>query len=176
MPERRELPPQTAIAPGHAGLLDERIGAAEALHPGESGFRLLSEGPEAFVVRAYSARLAARSIDVQTYIWHADLTGRYLANELLHAADLGVSVHLLVDDLDARNHNYGFAALDAQPNIEVRMFNPLASRQGTISMAFEFAGGMKRLNRRMHNKSWIVDNRLAVSCSRGWPRATDPGG
>jgi putative cardiolipin synthase len=48
----------------------------------------------------------------------------------------------------------------------VRMFNPLASRQGTLSMAFEFAGGMKRLNRRMHNKSWIVDNRVAVAGGR----------
>jgi len=166
LPARPELPPQAAIAPGEAGPLDERIGQAEARHPGESAFRLVSEGPEAFVIRAHTARLAARSIDVQTYIWHADLTGRFLANELLDAADRGVRVRLLVDDLDARNHNYGFAALDAHPNIEVRMFNPLASRQGTVSMAFEFLGGMKRLNRRMHNKSWIVDNRIAVAGGR----------
>ncbi len=166
LPERPELPPQTAIAPRDVGPLDERVGQAEARHPGESAFRLVSEGTEAFVIRAHTAHLAARSIDVQTYIWHADLTGRFLANELLDAADRGVRVRLLVDDLDARNNNYGFAALDAHPNIEVRMFNPLASRQGTISMAFEFLAGMKHLNRRMHNKSWIVDNRIAVAGGR----------
>ncbi len=166
LPERPELPPQSAAAPGDAGPLDAAAAPAEASHPGESAFRLVSEGPEAFVIRAHTARLAARSIDVQTYIWHADLTGRFLAKELLDAADRGVRVRLLVDDLDARNNNYAFAALDAHPNIEVRMFNPLASRQGRLSMAFEFAGGMKRLNRRMHNKSWIVDNRVAVAGGR----------
>lgn len=166
LPERPELPRQSAAAPGNAGPLDTAAAAAEASHPGESAFRLVSEGPEAFVIRAHTARLAARSIDVQTYIWHADLTGRFLAKELLDAADRGVRVRLLVDDLDARNNNYGFAALDAHPNIDVRLFNPLASRQGTVSMAFEFLAGMKRLNRRMHNKSWIVDNRIAVAGGR----------
>jgi putative cardiolipin synthase len=166
LPERPELPPQSAAAPGDAGPLDTAVAAAEASHPGESAFRLVSEGPEAFVIRAHTARLAARSIDVQTYIWHADLTGRFLAKELLDAGDRGVRVRLLVDDLDARNNNYAFAALDAHPNIDVRMFNPLASREGTLSMAFEFVGGMKRLNRRMHNKSWIVDNRIALAGGR----------
>jgi len=166
LPERPELPLQSAAAPGDAGPLDAVVAAAEARHPGSSAFRLVSEGPEAFAIRAHTARLAARSIDVQTYIWHADLTGRFLASELLDAADRGVRVRLLVDDLDARNNNYGFAALDAHPNIEVRMFNPLASREGTLSMAFEFLAGMKRLNRRMHNKSWIVDNRIAVAGGR----------
>ncbi len=58
--------------------MSERVGNIEDAHPGQSGFRLLSDGSEAFVVRMQSARLAARSLDVQTYIWHADLTGAYL--------------------------------------------------------------------------------------------------
>ena len=60
-------------------------------------------------------RLAGRSLDVQTYIWHADLTGGFLAQELLAAADRGVRVRLLVDDMDARAKNYGFAALRRAP-------------------------------------------------------------
>ena len=85
--------------------MSERVGSIEDAHPGQSGFRLLSDGSEAFVVRMQSARLAARSLDVQTYIWHADLTGAYLAQALLEAADRGVRVRLLLDDLDARAKN-----------------------------------------------------------------------
>ena len=84
-------------------------------HPGESGFRLVVEGTEAFVIRAHSAQLAARSLDVQTYIWHADTTGLYLAQQVLQAADRGVRVRLLVDDFDARAKNAGFAAIAAHP-------------------------------------------------------------
>jgi putative cardiolipin synthase len=101
------------------------IDGPEARHPRESAFRLLNEGTEAFVVRMQSARLAARSLDIQTYIWHSDLTGTYLAQQLLESADRGVRVRLLLDDLDARAKNDGLAALAAHPNIEVRMFNPL---------------------------------------------------
>ncbi|HET9693043.1 MAG TPA: phospholipase D family protein [Steroidobacteraceae bacterium] len=161
--EPRPASPHDAALPAGTGTaLDDLIGGAEARHPGRSGFRLVREGPEAFAIRARSAVLAGRSIDVQTYIWHADLTGSFLAVRLLEAADRGVRVRLLVDDMDARDRNYGFAALDAHPNIDVRMFNPFASRQGTLSFLLEALGSFDRINRRMHNKTWIVDNRLAV--------------
>jgi cardiolipin synthase C len=105
---------------------------------------------------------APRSLDVQTYIWHGDLTGAYLAQQLLAAADRGVKVRLLVDDMDARAKNAGFAALAAHPNIVVHMFNPFASRKGTMSMMGEGLTSFRRINHRMHNKSWIADNRIAV--------------
>ncbi|MEJ2539604.1 MAG: phospholipase D family protein [Gemmatimonadota bacterium] len=142
--------------------MDRLIAAPEAAHPGQSGFRLVSHGPEALILRARSALLAGRSLDVQTYIWHADLTGRFLAHRILEAADRGVQVRLLVDDMDARAKNQGFAALDAHPRIQVRMFNPFQSRSGMWSRVVEIAGRFPRLNRRMHNKTWIADNRLAV--------------
>jgi putative cardiolipin synthase len=155
-------PDVTSSPPAERGALAERIGPAEAAHPGQSGFRLLSDGTEAFLIRAQSARLAVQSLDVQTYIWHADLTGAYLGQVLLDAADRGVRVRLLVDDLDARAKNDGFAALAAHPNIEVRLFNPWATRNGKLSLAGESAFSFERINRRMHNKSWIADNRIAV--------------
>jgi putative cardiolipin synthase len=71
-------------------------------------------------------------------------------------------VRILVDDLDARAKNDGFAALDAHPNIQVRMYNPLASRSGTLGKVAEFSTGFRRLNHRMHNKSWIVDGHIAL--------------
>jgi putative cardiolipin synthase len=162
LPPRPPVPVQTALPPGSETRLDEVIGSSETRHPGQSAFRLVSTGPEAFAVRANTARLAGRSLDVQTYIWHADLTGRYLAKVLLDAADRGVRVRLLLDDMDARSNNYGFAAMDAHPNIEVRLFNPLPSRSGTLAMLGDMLGSGQRLNHRMHNKTWIADNRFAV--------------
>ena len=162
LPPRLEVPEQMAAPPATTGALAERVVPAELRHPGHSGFRLVSTGTEAYALRAYTAQSASRSLDIQTYIWHADLTGKLLARHALLAADRGVTVRILVDDLDARAKNEGFAALDAHPNIQVRLYNPLASRRGTLRKAGEFSTGFKRLNHRMHNKTWIADNLLAL--------------
>jgi len=162
LPPRPEAPVDSAVALGTGTRLDEAIAPAQERHPGQSGFRLVSEGPEAFAVRAAVTRIAGRSVDVQTYIWHGDQTGLALAYLLLQAADRGVKVRLLVDDMDARAKNDGLAALDAHPNIAVRMFNPLASRSGAVAALGDMLGDAKRLNRRMHNKTWIADNRIAI--------------
>jgi len=159
---RPEMPADDALPPGLETVLDRLIAPAEARNPGKSAFRLVSEGTEAFVVRARSAAIAGRSLDVQTYIWHNDTTGGFLAYRLLQAADRGVKVRLLVDDMDARGKHYSFAALDAHPNIQVRLFNPFESRAGKLRFVAEAVGDFKRINRRMHNKSWIADNRIAV--------------
>ena len=160
--QRPELPIEAAMPPGESSALDRAIAPAEAQHPGQSAFRLLIEGPEAFVTRMQSARQAARGLDVQTYIWHADLTGMFLAHQLIEAADRGVKVRLLLDDIDARAKNAGFAAMAAHPNIDVRMFNPFASRKGMLGLIGEGLTSFGRINRRMHNKSWIADNRIAI--------------
>jgi putative cardiolipin synthase len=159
---RPDLPVETSIPHGEGTELDQAIAPAESRHPSQSAFRLLSEGPEAFVVRARSARLAGRSLDVQTYIWHADETGVFLAHYLLEAADRGVKVRLLIDDMDALAKNAGFAALAVHPNVAVRMFNPFASRKGALSLLGEGLVSFSRINHRMHNKTWIADNRIAV--------------
>ena len=162
LPPRPDYPPEVALAPGAGGRLDSTIGPAEAQHPGQSAFRLVVEGNEAFLTRAQSTRVAVRSIDVQTYLWRADLTGMVLAQLLLDAADRGVRVRLLLDDMDARAKNAGLAALAAHPRISVRLFNPFISRWGGLLMLGEGVLDFDRLNRRMHNKSWIADNRLAL--------------
>jgi putative cardiolipin synthase len=166
LPPRPDLPEQLASVVAEATHLDKQTAALEAQHPGESAFRLVSEGTEAFVTRIQMARLAERSLDVQSYIWHADLTGAYFAQELLRAADRGVKVRVLLDDMDARKQNDAIAALAAHPGIQVRTFNPYASRKGTFSFLTESLFNFSRINRRMHNKSWIADNRLAIAGGR----------
>jgi cardiolipin synthase C len=163
---RPPLPEEPALPPGDTTALDRATADTEAAHPGQAAFRLLSEGTQSFAVRTRGAQLAGRSIDVQTYIWHADLTGAYLARTLLEAADRGVKVRLLVDDMDARAKDAGFAALAAHPNISVRMFNPFVTRKGTLAYAGEGLTSFRRINHRMHNKTWIVDNRIAVAGGR----------
>ena len=159
---RPDLAAEFAIDVSTDAPLDQATMASEANHPAHSAFSLLVEGSEAFAARVQSARMAKRSIDVQTYIWHADLTGMFFAHELLQAADRGVRVRLMIDDLDARAKNLGLAALSAHPNIEVRLFNPFASRTGMAGFVMEGIRSFGRVNRRMHNKSWIVDNRVAI--------------
>ncbi|MFL6575225.1 MAG: phospholipase D family protein [Povalibacter sp.] len=163
---RPNIPDEFAPAPSTDSALDIAFQEHEAAHPAESAFRLIVEGPEAFATRARTAQLATRSLDVQTYIWHADLTGMFLANESLLAADRGVKVRLLLDDMDARAKNAGFAAMAAHPNVEVRLFNPFGSRSGTLGFISEGLTSFGRINRRMHNKTWIADNRIAVTGGR----------
>ena len=162
LPPRPALPAQTAEPVGTGTEIDRLLAPLEERHPGESAFRLVSDGPEGFATRAHVAGIAGRSIDVQTYIWSGDTTGSALAYVLLQAADRGVKVRLLLDDMDARAKNEGLAAIDAHPNVEVRMFNPLPSRSGTMALIGDWLGNAKRLNHRMHNKTWIADNRIAI--------------
>lgn len=135
-------------------------------HAGRSGVRLVSDGLDAFVLRVQSARAAQRTLDVQTYIWRDDSTGRFIANELLLAADRGVQVRVLLDDMDARPRDLALEALDAHPSIEVRMFNPFRTRSGALRTLAELLQRGRRLNHRMHNKSWISDAALAICGGR----------
>jgi putative cardiolipin synthase len=101
------------------------------------------------------ARSAQRSLDVQYYIWRNDLTGTLLLEELREAADRGVRVRLLLDDNGIpSNLDTTLAALDAHPNIEVRLFNPFKIRRPKF---IGFLTDFSRLNRRMHNKSFTAD-------------------
>jgi len=130
--------------------------------PGKSGVRLVEQNALAFAYRAATAAAAVRSIDVQYYIWHDDLTGRLLAAELMRAAERGVRVRVLVDDIDARAKHDLFRVADQHPNVEVRIFNPFYSRSGMVGFAGEWLTRAGRLNRRMHNKAWIVDSHIAI--------------
>jgi putative cardiolipin synthase len=128
-------------------------------HAGQTGFLLLGDGLDAFVARILLARAAERSIDVQYYLYHDDLVSRLFTDQLLEAADRGVRVRLLVDDMDLEGRDLGAVALDAHPNVEVRIFNPFSRKSGRIG---QFVTRMGSVTRRMHNKSFTVDNQVAI--------------
>ena len=128
-----------------------------------SGVALLPDAGEAFAVRAATAREAGRSLDLQYYMWRGDVTGQLLAQEVLAAADRGVTVRLLLDDVYALGRERTLGALDSHPQIEVRLFNGTRWRMfGRWGFLLEMLFGGWHLNRRMHNKSWIADGCLAV--------------
>jgi putative cardiolipin synthase len=105
------------------------------------------------------AQAAERSLDIQYYIWKQDTTGTLLFQELLNAAERGVRVRLLLDDNSTSGLDKILAVLDSHPNIEVRLFNPLAIRGPRL---LNYIIDFSRLNRRMHNKSFTADNQATI--------------
>ena len=139
--------------------LGQFFGPAADEHPGLSGFSLLSHGREAFIVRLALADLAERSLDMQYYMWDGDTTGRIVVDHVMKAADRGVRVRLLVDDPFYKDSDSVKACLDAHPNVEIRLFNPLTNRRWSI---LDFIFDFGRVNRRMHNKLMVADNAAAI--------------
>ncbi|MBE7184270.1 MAG: phospholipase D family protein [Methylobacterium mesophilicum] len=155
--------PATALPLDEDGTaLDRAVRPKLEKNPGKSGLMLVASNTQAFALRALSAREAGRSLDLQYYYWKDDLTGRLLGREVLAAADRGVRVRLLIDDINTRTGDRTYAILDSHPNIEVRLFNPSRSRSSPLKRGIELVLRAFSVNRRMHNKAWIADGRVAV--------------
>ena len=122
-----------------------------------SGFLLLADGLDAFVARVELARRAQHTLDLQYYIIHSDETGKLLAREVVAAADRGVRVRILLDDIYAADADREILALASHPNIEVRLFNPWRRRASAVGRAIDFLSHVGRLNHRMHNKLLVAD-------------------
>ena len=149
----------TAAAPATASRLARAIASDAACHPGRSGIYALPDGRGAFATRALLIEAAERSLDVQYYIWHDDLSGALLLDALRRAAERGVRVRILLDDNGIAGLDPLLRALDAQANAEVRLYNPFRHRGlRWLGYLLEF----RRLNRRMHNKSLTADAAATV--------------
>lgn len=139
------------------GRIVSRLSAGQA--PTDSGHHMLSGGLDAFAARVVLIREADRSIDVKSHFIREGVTARFLLHELVKAADRGVRVRLLLDDFGTAGQDARLLALDGHPQFQVRVFNPFASRGSRLlGLLTDF----RRLNRRMHNKSLIVDNQVAI--------------
>jgi putative cardiolipin synthase len=143
----------------HTTYLGQANAREKSDNPDKSGFILLGDGLDAFVARAVLAHTAQRSIDAQYYLFHNDLTGKLFMDQLLKAADRGVRVRPLVDDMGLEGRDMGIMTLDLHPNMEVRIFNPFSRKTGRL---MQFVTGLGTKTRRMHNKSFTVDNQLTI--------------
>lgn len=128
-----------------------------------SGISALSDGVEAFAVRNALIKNARTSLDLQYYILHNGLSTRLLIREMLHAANRGVRIRILVDDMDLLGRDKEMTLLSAHPNIQVRTFNPIrAFRDSAMSRSLMLVTNLKTQHRRMHNKQWIADGVLGI--------------
>lgn len=130
-----------------------------------SGFVLLHDGADALAARIKLIEMAEKSLDIQYYIFNTDTTGGLVTEHLLKAADRGVRVRLLLDDVGAGLEDFKVSTIDRHPNIEVRLYNPLSLRNEWLKM-FSKLGEFGRINYRMHNKLIVADNQAFITGGR----------
>ncbi len=148
-----------------AGVDTNEMSWAQALAPSAtqdkqaSGIQLLAQGHDAFAARLALADSAEHSLDVQYYIWRPDRSGKLIAERMLRAADRGVHVRMLLDDVGGSASDEILLAMGSHTNLEVRLFNPVSNRFfRKLSLLFDF----ERFNRRMHNKSFTADRLVTI--------------
>ena len=161
----KKIPSQSLAAPAATAL--GRIARDSVTGRASSGVRLLTSGDEALASLIALSDRAQRTLDIQYYLIHADESSRLLLHHLRLAADRGVRVRLLVDDLNTAGEDRRFLHLSQHPNVEVRVFNPFPG--GRFAMWARFvasATDIPRINHRMHNKLFVADNALAITGGR----------
>ena len=141
----------------------------DASDPDASGFRFLERNEDGLRWRLALVDAARSTLDLQYYVWSGDTTGLLLMRRVVAAADRGVKVRLILDDLDTmikdpdtrKVRDSPFAKIDRHPNIAIRLFNPWHNRS-LVGRGVESAGDLARLNHRMHNKLFVADDRVAI--------------
>ena len=152
--------PETALQVDTAQTtLAQIIHPLQEQHPDLTGYLVLFEPLEALATRLSLIDKAEKRLDLQYYIWDNDKVGSLALHALIRAADRGVKIRLLIDDNNAKSTEGIFLALAQHPNIEVKLFNPYRFRK---YRALDMILDLKRINRRMHNKSFIADHQVAL--------------
>jgi len=154
--------PSHALPPATTGVLAEMAGRIRTANgPEHSGFHLLDGSRDALMWRLALIDSAVSSVDIMTYLWYPDVAGRLILERAVLAAERGVHVRLVIDDLMTLGQEQILADIENHPNIELRLFNPWKKR-GTFARGGEMVAEMERLNTRMHDKLLIVDGRAAI--------------
>jgi len=162
LPEQIDHAPQTSPQTTNSELSQlTRSYWSEQSDQQMSAVTLQDNGWQALSQRLALIETAQKTIDIQYYIWNSDLSGQYLASRLMAAADRGVRVRVMLDDINLNEREALLIALDNHPQIEIRVFNPIPTRRG-VAKWLNVLGDFSRLNRRMHNKSFTVDGALSV--------------
>ena len=159
LPPPKDRVETTALTDTAGTRLGRAIAPGVAANPGKTGIHSLPDPRDAFAARVLLASAAEKSLDAQYFIWNGDHVGYLLFQALWQAAERGVRVRLLLDDLNTKGLDPTIAALDAHPNIEVRLYNPVVIRDNRV---LNFVTDFTRVNRRMHNKSFTADNQVTV--------------
>lgn len=160
------LPKVQSITPEYADDIDtsetslaKTIQPLQDQHPSLTGYHILYDPLDAIASRVHLIDQAEKRLDLQYYIWDNDKVGALALHKIIQAADRGVKVRMLVDDNNAKSMEAIYLALDQHVNIEVKLFNPYRFRRlRPVDMVLD----LKRINRRMHNKTFTADNQISV--------------
>jgi len=152
--------PSEAITDTRDTTLGKAAADWQKKHPGTSGFYPLLNGTDALGARLALIDAAESSIDAQYFLMKHDMAGTVFVGKLLEAADRGVRVRLLLDDVFTTVDDDIFLLLNQHPNIEMRLFNPVG--RGGASFWLNYLADFDRANRRMHNKSFTIDNQVSI--------------
>ncbi|WP_374667386.1 phosphatidylserine/phosphatidylglycerophosphate/cardiolipin synthase family protein [Acinetobacter sp.] len=160
LPKQTPQPMEYAFStPTDATPLAKIVLPLRNANPGLTGYHVLYDPLEALAARMELIKKAEKSLDLQYYIWDNDKIGSMALHSIIQAADRGVKVRLLIDDNNSKKMEGIYLALDQHANIEVRLYNPYRFRH---YRAMDMLLNLKRINRRMHNKSFIADNQIAL--------------
>ncbi|HYW50712.1 MAG TPA: phospholipase D family protein, partial [Gemmatimonadaceae bacterium] len=147
--------------------LSSYLAPIDSLLRRSTGVHVLEEGDVSMVARAWLTGAAERTIDVQYFIFTGDNVGLIAVDYLLRAADRGVRVRLLVDDFMLEADGRALLALDAHPNLEIRLYNPTTNIGKKLpTKLFNLATDFRGFNQRMHNKTFIVDGQVVITGGR----------
>lgn len=147
--------------------VDESCPECGSLMTSRTGVYILEKGEEALIGRAWLAQHATRSIDIQYFIWSTDNIGTLAAEQLLLAAERGVKVRVLVDDLLVDAEDQTLLLLSAHPNVQIRIYNPNLSVGVSLwNRLFNTASDFRGVNQRMHDKTAIFDGIAGITGGR----------
>lgn len=160
------LPAQKSVTPRYASdISTDQTSLAKIIQPLKqqnpelTGYHILYEPLEAIAARLELIDKAEKTLDLQYYIWDNDTIGSIALYKIIQAADRGVKVRLLIDDNNAKSMEAIYLALDQHQNIDVKLFNPYRLRN---LRPVEMIIALKRINRRMHNKTFTADNQVTL--------------
>lgn len=152
-----------AFSPNTPTQLGNTLKSEIESHSGKSGFLLLASGDQSLQIRLAIIQEAERSIDLQYYAIHDDLSANLLIEALLRASERGVRVRFLIDNISLEDVDQRLAAMSKKKNIQIRVFNvPTTKDQSIMTHAVSYITDFDRLTQRMHNKALIVDNQLSI--------------
>jgi putative cardiolipin synthase len=152
---------------GESLPLGQSVQPLISAHPGKSGAYVLEKGEEALLARAWLADHAEKSIDIQYFIWSTDNIGILASESLLRAAERGVKVRVLVDDLLIDAPPDALIALALHPNIDVRIYNPkMTVGTSKVKRICNVVTGLRSVNQRMHDKTALFDGMVGITGGR----------
>jgi len=159
--------PSYAISQKTKTTLGKALAPEVASHKNMSGFRVLSTGSESFVLRLALIQAAEKTLDLQYYSMHDDTTANLLLEAVVLAAQRGVRVRFLIDNISMDEVDKTLSVLDGLKNVEVRVFNPSVTRDdGLMGYVLKYTTDIYSIERRMHNKMLVADNQMAIMGGR----------